>query len=80
MGTDPLTFTNYVLELGIENSVTHEKFPLYPAQMITTVESWISSRSSDQIEAFGLPDCLRYYQLSLFHYDVWISILVYMNL
>ena len=38
-GTDPLTFPNSNLGLAIENSITHEKFPLYAAQVITTLDS-----------------------------------------
>ena len=39
IGTEPLTFPNAALGLRIENSKTHEKYPLLSAQVITTLDS-----------------------------------------
>jgi hypothetical protein len=53
-GTDPLTFPNSILGLTIENSVTHEKYPLFAAQVITTLDSGGSrSLNWNQIGPFG---------------------------
>ena len=38
-GTEPLTFPNAALGLRIENSKTHETYPLLSAQVITTLDS-----------------------------------------
>lgn len=38
-GTELLTFPNSILRLTIENAVTHEKYPLFAAQVITTLDS-----------------------------------------
>src|SRR5262245_32273940 len=38
-GTDPLTFPNSALGLNIENSVTHEKYPIFAAQVISILDS-----------------------------------------
>ena len=55
IGRDPLTFPNSILGLKIENALTHEKYPLYAAQVITIVDSggarslkWDQSDSSGQ--------------------------------
>lgn len=39
IGTDPLTFPNSILGLKIENTNTQEKYPLFLAQVITTLDS-----------------------------------------
>ena len=53
-GTDPLTFPDSNLGLAVENSITHEKFPLYAAQVITTLDSGGSKLLNwNQIGAFG---------------------------
>ena len=39
IGTEPLTFPNAALGLKIENSKTHETYPLLSAQVITTLDS-----------------------------------------
>lgn len=53
-GTDPLTFPNSILGLKIENSVTHEKYPLFSAQVITTLDSGGSkSLKWNQRDSFG---------------------------
>lgn len=39
IGTDPLTFPNSILGLKIENANTQEKYPLFSAQVITTLDS-----------------------------------------
>ncbi len=38
-GTEPLTFPNAILGLTVENAVTHEKYPLFSAQVITVLDS-----------------------------------------
>ena len=38
-GTEPLTFPNAALGLRIENTKTHEEYPLLTAQVITTLDS-----------------------------------------
>lgn len=38
-GSDPLTFPNSILGLQIENAKTHEKYRLFSAQVITTLDS-----------------------------------------
>src|SRR6266540_5360996 len=38
-GTEPLTFPNSILGLNIENALTHEKYPIFSAQVITTLDS-----------------------------------------
>jgi hypothetical protein len=38
-GTEALTFPNSILGLTIENAITHEKYPLFAAQVITTLDS-----------------------------------------
>jgi hypothetical protein len=53
-GTDPLTFPNSILGLQIENSVTHEKYPLYAAQVITILDSGGSRMLKwNQMNSFG---------------------------
>jgi hypothetical protein len=39
IGTDPLTFPNSILGLKIDNANAHEKYPLFSAQVITTLDS-----------------------------------------
>jgi hypothetical protein len=39
IGTEPLTFPNAALGLRIENTKTHEEYPLLTAQVITTLDS-----------------------------------------
>lgn len=54
IGTEPLTFPNAAFGLRIENSKTHEKYPLLSAQIITTQDS--GGRKSvnwDQIDSSG---------------------------
>jgi hypothetical protein len=53
-GTDPLTFPNSILGLQIENSITHEKYPLLAAQVITILDSGGSRMLKwNQMNAFG---------------------------
>ncbi len=56
-GTDPLTFPNSILGLKIENSVTHKKYPLFAAQVITVLDSggvkslkWNQQDSGQQVK------------------------------
>jgi hypothetical protein len=54
IGTEPLTFPNAALGLRIENSKTHEKYPLLSAQVITTLDSGgKKSLNWDQIDSSG---------------------------
>jgi hypothetical protein len=54
VGTDPLTFPNSILGLKIENAKTHEKYPLFSAQVITTLDSGGSkSLKWNQKDSFG---------------------------
>jgi hypothetical protein len=54
IGTEPLTFPNAALGLRIENSKTHEKYPLLSAQVITTLDSGgKKSINWDQIDSSG---------------------------
>lgn len=54
VGTDPLTFPNSILGLKIENAITHEKYPLFSAQVITTLDSGGSkSLKWNQKDSFG---------------------------
>jgi hypothetical protein len=53
-GRDPLTFPNSILGLKIENSQTHEKFPLFAAQVITVLDSGgARSLKWDQADSSG---------------------------
>lgn len=53
-GTEPLTFPNAALGLRIENSKTHEKYPLFSAQVITTLDSGgKKSVNWDQMDSNG---------------------------
>ena len=53
-GTEPLTFQNAALGLRIENSKTHEKYPLFSAQVITTLDSGgKKSVNWDQMDSNG---------------------------
>jgi hypothetical protein len=53
-GTAPLTFPNAALGLRIENSKTHEEYPLLSAQVITTLDSGgKKSVNWDQIDSSG---------------------------
>jgi hypothetical protein len=53
-GTDPLTFPNSVLGLKIENSITHEKYPLFAAQVIIVLDSGgTKSVRWNQHDSFG---------------------------
>jgi len=38
-GTEPLTFPNAILGLSIQNAVSHEKYSLFSAQVITVLDS-----------------------------------------
>lgn len=38
-GVEPLTFPNSALGLKVENSITKEKYPIFSAQVITTLDS-----------------------------------------
>jgi hypothetical protein len=54
IGTEPLTFPNAALGLRIENSKSHEKYPLLSAQVITTLDSGgKKSVNWDQIDSSG---------------------------
>jgi hypothetical protein len=54
VGADPLTFPNSILGLKIENAATHEKYPLFAAQVITTLDSGGSkSLKWNQKDSFG---------------------------
>jgi len=54
IGTEPLTFPNAALGLRIENSKTHEEYPLLTAQVITTLDSGgKKSVNWDQIDSSG---------------------------
>lgn len=54
VGIDPLTFPNSILGLKIENAITHEKYPLFSAQVITTLDSGGSkSLKWNQKDSFG---------------------------
>ena len=54
IGTEPLTFPNAALGLRIENSKTHEKYPLFSAQVITTLDSGgKKSVNWDQMDSNG---------------------------
>jgi hypothetical protein len=51
---NPLTFPNSILGLKIENAVTHEKYPLFSAQVITTLDTGGSkSLKWNQKDSFG---------------------------
>jgi hypothetical protein len=53
-GADPLTFPNSILGLKIENSITHEKYPLFAAQVITVLDSGgTKSVRWNQHDSFG---------------------------
>lgn len=53
-GTEPLTFPNSILGLTIENAVTHEKYPLFAAQVITTLDSGgTKTLKLNQSDSFG---------------------------
>lgn len=39
LGSEPVTFPNSVLGLNIQNAQTHEKYPIFSAQVITTLDS-----------------------------------------
>lgn len=53
-GSDPLTFPNSILGLKIENAKTHEKYRLFSAQVITTLDSGGSKTLKwNQIDNFG---------------------------
>jgi hypothetical protein len=39
LGSEPITFSNSVLGLNIQNEQTHEKYPIFSAQVITTLDS-----------------------------------------
>ncbi len=54
-GTEPLTFPNSILGLNVENALTHEKYPIFSAQVITALDSggqkslkWDQKNSSGQ--------------------------------
>lgn len=54
VGSGPLTFPNSILGLKIENAKTHERYPLFSAQVITTLDSGGSkSLKWDQKDSFG---------------------------
>lgn len=54
IGTAPLTFPNAAFGPRIENSKTHEKYPLLSAQVITTLDSGgKKSVNWDQIDSTG---------------------------
>ena len=53
-GTEPLTFPNSALGLKIENNITHEKYPIFSAQVITTLDSGgEKSLKWDQVDSSG---------------------------
>lgn len=39
LGSEPITFSNSALGLNIQNEQTHEKYPIFSAQVITTLDS-----------------------------------------
>ncbi len=54
VGTEPITFPNSILGLKIENAITHAKYPLFSAQVITTLDSGGSkSLKWNQKDSFG---------------------------
>jgi len=54
VGTEPITFPNSILGLKIENAITHAKYPLFSAQVITTLDSGGSkSFKWNQKDSFG---------------------------
>ena len=55
LGSEPITFPNSVLGLNIQNAQTHEKYSIFSAQVITTLDSsgqkplsWDQKNSSGQ--------------------------------
>jgi hypothetical protein len=53
-GKEPLTFPNSILGLTIENAITHERYPLFAAQVITTLDSGETKTLKwDQSDSFG---------------------------
>jgi hypothetical protein len=54
IGKDPITFSNSILGLKIENAATHEKYPLFSAQVITVLDSdGVKSLKWNQRDSFG---------------------------
>jgi hypothetical protein len=53
-GTEPLTFPNAILGLTVEKAVTHEKYPLFSAQVITVLDlGGAKSLRWDQMDSNG---------------------------